>query len=95
MKDLRRPRFPLIRLGLLLVVGAVFASLVRFYIAYGQAAADLTREDFTEDRREIAGDFAAHFLFSGGVPMALFWLGIVLMGVGIVRNFRAAGRARP
>lgn len=84
----RRRRFPWTRLGLLLVVGSVFASLIRWYVAFGASLADLDA-DVSTQRADMGRDFLANFLFGGTVPGVLFWAGIAAIGIGIVRNLRA------
>lgn len=81
----RRRKFPLTRLGLLLVVGSVFASLIRWYVAFGESLADLDAEVSTE-RADMGRDFVNSFLFTGSVPGVLFWVGVAVMAAGIVRN---------
>lgn len=89
----RRPRrFPFVRLGLLLVVGSVFASLIRWYIAFAQAASDFSADDPPAERGAMLRQFAREFLFAGGVPGWLLWIGLGVIMVGIVRNFAASPR---
>jgi hypothetical protein len=74
-------RVPFVRLGLLLVVGSVFASLLRWYTALAADAADLNSKAPTE-RRDIFDHFLNHFLFQGTTATVLFWLGIAVILLG-------------
>lgn len=85
MTFLRPRRLPFTRLGLLLVVGALAASVFRFYIAFAQEAADLS-SNVPTDRKGLSDHFVHDFLFSGSAAGLLFWGGLLLMIVGIARN---------
>jgi hypothetical protein len=92
---MRRAIIPFFRLGMLLIAGAVFVSVFEFYIGFGAVASDMGgREAVPEDRREIARFFMDKFLLKGSVAMVLFWGGIALCAVGIVRRFLRASRMR-
>jgi len=80
-------RFPFFRLGLLVVVGAVFASVIEFYVGLGKSLADLSKEGPSTEPRDLADHFLKNFLFAGTVPSVLFWAGIVLMAVGVIHGF--------
>jgi hypothetical protein len=80
-----RLRFPLFRLGLLVVVGAVFVSVVSFYIGVGTQLADLSGEDLATEPRALVDHFVANFLFAGSTAGVVFWAGIGLCVLGIGR----------
>jgi hypothetical protein len=83
---------PLTRLGLLLVVGSLAASGFRYYIAFAQEVSDLSAKEPALDRKSVWNHFAHDFLFSGGAPGVLFWVGIAVLGLGIARNLGAFRR---
>lgn len=87
-------RLPLIRIGLLLIVAAVFASLVSFYIGVGRQMGDFGAEDFSTEARDLFNHFVNNFLLAGHVAGLLFWGGLALMlfGAGL-RLMR--GKKRP
>lgn len=82
----RSRRFPLFRLGLLLVVGAMGASVVRFYTGFAERAADLNAT-IPSERSELWPMFRDNYLFAGSAAGWLFWGGITLMMLGIFRVF--------
>ena len=82
-------RFPLTRIGLTLVVGSVLASLFMFYIGLGTSMADMSHEAPSTEARGLIDHFLHHFLFVSVGPGSLFWLGLVIMILGIARNFMA------
>src|SRR5262252_3375544 len=86
-------RLPLIRVGLLLIVGAVLASMFTFYIGLGESFASMTGEVPPTERPALWGYFRDHFLFAGTVPGMLFWLGCAVCVVGVVR-IRSSRRGR-
>jgi hypothetical protein len=85
---------PLIRLGLLVIVGSVFASVVNFYIGTARQFADLSGQDLSTEPRDLLNHFADNFLFAGTAPGVLFWVGIALCIAGIARNLAGSGRKR-
>jgi hypothetical protein len=84
-------RFPFVRLGLLLAVGAVFVSLFQWYAAFGELLSDMEREVPTE-RPDLLDHFVTNFFLVGTVAGALFWAGAALILVGGVRDMLAAPR---
>ena len=85
---LRSPRkrgIPFFRLGLLLVIGSVGASVMRFYISFAEKAADLNA-DIPTERAELWPMFQRDFLFAGSTAGWLMWGGVALMALGIYRN---------
>lgn len=90
-----RRGFPFVRLGLLLIVGAAFASLVQWYVAFGETLSDL-RADAPTERRELADHFLRNFFMAGTIPGRLFWGGVGVIGLGAVFTMlRASRRERP
>jgi len=81
-------RFPLFRLGLLIIVGSVAASAFQFYISLGQSMAAMSGDEPASTPRDLLHHFRDHFLFAGTIPGILFWTGVVLMFAGIIRGFR-------
>lgn len=81
----RARRFPFFRLGLLLVVGSVGASVVRFYVGFAEQAADLNSNIPTQ-RSELWPMFRDGYLFAGSTAGWLMWVGVALMGIGLSRN---------
>ena len=77
----RRRGFPFFRLGLLVVIGSVLASVVTWYTAFADDAGDITT-DIDTDRRALLDHFVHNFLFAGTIPSALFWIGVALMVLG-------------
>ncbi len=86
-------KLPLIRIGLTLAIGSIIASAVRFYVAIGAAAADLN-SDLPTNPRGIQDWFFKDFLFKGSIPEILFWTGVAVCIVGMVRLANAPRRAR-
>ena len=86
MAMLWRSRFPLTRLGLLLVVGSLAVSAFRYYIAFAQQVSDLNGKDPALDRRSIWDQVLREFLFSGTLGGLLFWAGVALLLAGIART---------
>lgn len=80
-------RIPFTRIGLTLVVGSVLASLIMFYIGLGASMADMSHEAPATEPKDLFQHFTRHFLFQGTGPTFLFWLGIAVMIVGIIRIF--------
>jgi hypothetical protein len=78
-------RLPLTRLGLLLMVGSLAVSALRFYIAFASEAADMGK-DLPADRHAVWEQFLRNFLFAGSAATFLFWGGMALMLAGIARN---------
>jgi hypothetical protein len=87
-------RLPWLRLGLLVIIGALFAPVVNFYIGMWAHFANLGAEDLSTEPRDLVDHFTANFLFAGSTPGILFWVGIALCIVGIARNF-LGGRGKP
>lgn len=86
-------RLPLVRVGLLVIVGAAFASLMSFWVAAGEQAGDLSRDtDLTralESRGALGTHFVQNFLFAGGWPGVLFYTGVALVVLGALRLLKA------
>jgi hypothetical protein len=81
---------------MLLVVGAVFVSLIRFYVGFGEMAADLgSREPLPEDRREMGRYFMETFFLKGSIPSVMFWGGLLVALFGVGRNLARALARRP
>jgi hypothetical protein len=80
---------PIIRVGLLIIVGALFASVISFYIGTAQQLADMSGEHLSTEPRDLLNHFTANFLFAGATPGIMFWCGVLLCALGIVRNFMA------
>ncbi|MBL8761788.1 MAG: hypothetical protein JNL50_10845 [Phycisphaerae bacterium] len=80
----RKRGIPFFRLGLLLAVGAVGASVVRFYIGFAEKAADLD-SDIPSERAQLWPMFRDDYLFAGSTSGWLMWGGVALMAVGILR----------
>lgn len=89
----RPRRFPLVRLGLLLVVGSLMASVFRFYIGLGESLSSMSGDAPSTESRDLARYFLSDFLFAGTAAGLLFWGGIALCIAGSVRRLRA-GRDR-
>lgn len=90
-----RRGFPFVRIGLLLIVGAAFASLLHWYVAFGETLADL-RQDPATGRRELADHFLRNFLMAGTIPGRLFWGGVGVIALGAVLNMlRPRRQVRP
>jgi hypothetical protein len=85
---------PFIRLGLLVVVAAVFVSLINFYIGVGSQLADFAADDLATEPRDLLEHFTNNFLFAGTYAGIGFWLGIALCTIGIVRNLTVGRRPR-
>jgi hypothetical protein len=89
-------RIPFFRLGLLLIVGSVFASIFTFYVDLGGRLSDMTGEAPSTEKRDLWAHFRDHFLFAGTVPGVLFWIGAALGVIGVLRigsSRRSPGRA--
>jgi hypothetical protein len=65
------------------MVGALFASLIHFYIAFARDIADFGQEVST-DRPDVVRHFVDGFLFAGTVPGILFWGGGALAIAGAI-----------
>lgn len=82
-------RIPLIRIGLLVVVGSAFASVMMFWTSAGVAAADINNDSemtrALESKGALWDHFRNHFLFSGSIPGWLFWIGCAMILVGGLR----------
>lgn len=82
----RRRFFPFIRLGLTLVVGAALISLVQYYVALGDQAADLKGPDtLPANREEFLHHLVKDVLFAGTRDGIVFWIGVALIFMGIAR----------
>ncbi|MCC6229874.1 MAG: hypothetical protein IT432_11685 [Phycisphaerales bacterium] len=81
----RRRGIPFFRLGLLLVIGSVGVSVMRFYIGFAEKAADLN-SDIPTERAELWPMFQRDFLFAGSTSGWLMWGGVAIMALGIYRN---------
>ena len=81
-------RFPLFRVGLLVLIGSLFASVIYFYIGLSQSLSSMTGDAPSTEPRDLARYFLHNFLFSGTIPGILFWLGVALMLAGILRGLR-------
>jgi hypothetical protein len=77
---------PLTRLGLLLVVGSLAASTFQYYVAFAHEVSDFGGKEPALDRKSVWEHFARDFLFSGATAGVLFWVGIAVLAVGIIRN---------
>jgi hypothetical protein len=88
-------RLPLIRMGLLLVVGSIFVSVMRFYIGLGESLSSMTGEAPSTQPRDLGRYFTEKFLFEGSIAGVLFWVGLALCVAGAVRNVRGVGRKAP
>lgn len=88
-------RIPLIRIGLTIIVGSVFASLIMFYVNLGESFANQSGPDPSTKPRDLLNHFTKDFLFAGTVPTGIFWLGAIIILVGIVRNFARPTSPRP
>lgn len=90
----QRPRrIPLFRLGLTLLIGSVFVSVVKFYLGVGEAMGDMSGEAPSTRPRDLARYFVDDFLFAGTVAGVLFWVAIALCLMGALRMF-AGGRKK-
>ncbi|MCC6971810.1 MAG: hypothetical protein IT434_16480 [Phycisphaerales bacterium] len=81
----RKRGIPFFRLGLLLVIGSLGASVVRFYVGFAEKAADLN-SDIPSERAELWPMFQRDYLFAGSVAGWLMWGGVAIMAFGIYRN---------
>lgn len=88
-------RVPLIRLGLTVIVGAVFVSVMNFYLGIGFQMGDLASEDISTEHGDLLVHFRDNFLFAGTIPSIIFWLGIALCIAGIVKRVAFGGKHRP
>jgi hypothetical protein len=89
----RRMTFPLARIGILLVVGAVAVSFFEFYVGFGALAADLSgNEEIPETRTELKDFFINRFLFTSSLSTIIFWLGLALVAAGAARRITRIGR---
>lgn len=93
----RRPRrFPLIRLGLLVVVGSLFASVLRFYMGVAESFSSMSGETRSTAPKDLARWFVSDFLFAGTTAGALFWVGLALCAAGVLRRMAGmGGRGQP
>ena len=82
---------PLFRLGILVIVGSLAASVVEFYRGVGMQIADMNGPDVATGKHDLWVHFRDHFLFAGGTAGVLFWVGIALCGVGIIRMKSSRG----
>lgn len=89
MARLWRNRFPLTRMGLLLLVGAFACSAFRFYVTFAREAGDLDNRGVSFERRDVLRHFLNDFLFAGTEATVLFWGAMALMILGILRNLLA------
>jgi hypothetical protein len=91
----RRGGVPLIRTGLLLVVGAVAVSMFELYAGFGGLASDMhSAEPIPENWRELRSFFLERFLFRSAASTAIFWAGLALIGAGAARGVLRIGRGR-
>lgn len=79
-------RLPCFRLGLTLVAGSLLASLIYFYLALGESLSSATGPDVSTEPRDLLTHFQRNFLFAGSTPGILFYIGLALMLLGIIRN---------
>jgi hypothetical protein len=84
--------FPLTRIGLLVVVGSLAASALQFYVSFAGDVSDLSGRDVALDRKSLWAHFTRDFLFSGGAAGVLFWVGLGVLVLGILRNVGVLGR---
>ncbi|NUQ52200.1 MAG: hypothetical protein HUU19_05825 [Phycisphaerales bacterium] len=82
----RKRGFPFFRVGLLLVIGSLGASVVRFYVGFAEKAADLN-SNIPSERAELWPMFQRDYLFAGSAAGWLMWGGVAIMAFGIFRNF--------
>lgn len=94
MRQAWRFRLPFVRLGLLLVVGALIVSALHYYVAFGERMGDLNGKDPPPDRKGVVGQFMSDFLFSGTIAGAMFWVGLAVCLLGISWNVAVAVRQR-
>ncbi len=88
-------RFPFFRIGMLLVAGALMASLFEFYVGFGEMAADLSSsEPLPESREELGRFFYRKFLLTGSVATLLFWGGLAIALIGAAARAAGPHRAR-
>ncbi|MBX3376588.1 MAG: hypothetical protein KF678_06245 [Phycisphaeraceae bacterium] len=80
-------RFPLFRLGLTVVAGSLFASLIYFYLALGENLSTVSGSEVSTEPRDLLTHFRRDFLFAGTTPAILFYIGLGILLLGIVRNF--------
>lgn len=86
-------KIPLIRVGITLAFGSVVANVVQFYVAMGEQAADLGAE-VPATAKGVSDWFVSDFLFKGTMPSLLFWGGVAVAALGIVRMAVAPVRGR-
>ena len=85
----RKRGIPFFRLGLLLVIGSLGASVVRFYVGFAEKAADLNA-DIPSERAELWPLFRRDYLFAGSAAGWLMWGGVAIVAFGIYRNLTRA-----
>jgi len=88
----RPKRLPLFRLGVTLVIGSIFVSVMKFYIGVGESLGRMTGEAPSTQPRDLARYFLSEFLFAGTIAGVLFWVGVALCAAGALRNIRTARR---
>lgn len=96
IKPIRRQRsfLPLTRVGLTLIVGAVFVTLVRGYVQWGESLADMDSSGGPESGKEFAVGTLTSVPLSAGWATVGFWAGAVMVVAGTVRNVMwVSGRA--
>jgi hypothetical protein len=86
-----RRRFPLFRLGLLLVVGAVAYAAAKFYVDFGRAFAAMSGDAPPATAREAQSEFVRQYLLGNAGSVALLIGGGVLMVLGVARLALAIG----
>jgi hypothetical protein len=94
MRQAWRFRLPFVRLGLLLVVGAMVVSALHYYVAFGERMGDFNGKEPALDRKGIVDQFMSDFLFSGTIAGAMFWAGLAVCVLGIAWNVVVAVRQR-
>jgi hypothetical protein len=87
-----RMRFAVLSIGLVLIAGAILASLVTFWVRAGVEAADLKRDTELVKSMPSPGAMWTYFvdnvLFVGELPGWLFWIGVLVSVIGIVVMLR-------
>lgn len=81
----RRRGIPFTRIGLLLIIAALFVSLIRFYVDLGARAMDLDAQ-VPEDARTLADAFLDTFLFRGYIASLVLYSGCALLLLGFLRT---------
>lgn len=92
---MRRPSFPLFRLGLLAVIGAVAYAAVRFYVEFGQQYAAAAGDAQPVTTAQAESQFLWHDLFGSPASIAMLIGGVLLMCIGAVRFVRRIRFSKP